>query len=68
VCVTWHALISAMVLRVKDGAPPDAREIEKLVRAGCPAGDLRAAFRDAGIDAKTRDAIDAIVASLTAGP
>lgn len=49
-CVTPHALLSALVARLRKGGPDATRrELETLVKAGCSRDDVVAALsREAG--------------------
>jgi hypothetical protein len=64
VCITWHALLSAMVLRVKGGQPLRAEDVRALIDGGCPLEDVRLAFRDAGLDASIAVELDLILSEV----
>lgn len=54
-CVTAHALLSALVARLeKGGAAATAEELRAIVGAGCPRADVDAALARASGEAAAR--------------
>jgi hypothetical protein len=43
-CVTWQALVSALVSRVRDGYLVTRSDVDALLRAGVPREELARAF------------------------
>ncbi len=64
-CVTGHALLSALVARLaKGGRPATEGELAALLGSGCPEGDVRAALaREGDAFAEARAALERVLAS-----
>jgi hypothetical protein len=59
-CVTAHALLSALVARLARGGPDATlEELRAILGAGCPMEDVRVALaRDAPAFRRARDTLD----------